>query len=155
VYDTRVFGELRSAVESLEVPIDGDAIVEGFVLLDQLTAKLSLAVAEFDAAKLWELDAATSAAVWLRNRAGMTSSMAHATVRSADRVRQLPTTAEMWKSGTLSGGQVRAIVANVEPCTIEMFAAQEGELLVRASTARCSTGRRSSRCCATPTSTGW
>jgi hypothetical protein len=113
----------------LEIPTHGDALVEGFALLDQLSAKLALAVAEFDAAKLWELDAATSAAVWLRNRAGMTASAASATVVTGRRVRQLPVTASAWMQGELSSGQVKAITANVEDRTVELFAEQEGVLV--------------------------
>ncbi|HEX9968695.1 MAG TPA: DUF222 domain-containing protein, partial [Acidimicrobiales bacterium] len=124
-----MFEALVSAVEEVEIPADGDAIVAAFALLDRLTAKVSAAVAEWDAGKSWELDAATSAAAWLRHRAGMTASVASATVRTAGRVRQLPATGAAWLAGQLSTGQVKAVVANVEDRTVAMFAEQEAALL--------------------------
>lgn len=42
------------------VPICGDAITEALALKDRLEAKMAKAVGDFDAASLWELDAATS-----------------------------------------------------------------------------------------------
>ena len=101
-----MFEALRSAVEELDVPGDGDALVAACALLDRLTAKVSLAAAEFQASRQWELDAATSAAVWLRNRAGMTSAAAAALVNTGTVVGQLPVTANEWLSGGLSTGQV-------------------------------------------------
>jgi hypothetical protein len=129
VYDGEVFAALESAIEELDVPGDADALVAGFALLDCLTAKLSLAAAEFDAAKLWELDAATSAASWLRTRAGMSASTASGIVKAGRVARQLPETAHAWIEGRLSTGQVKAITANVEDRTVATFAEQEAELL--------------------------
>ncbi|HEX9970308.1 MAG TPA: DUF222 domain-containing protein, partial [Acidimicrobiales bacterium] len=120
---------LRSAVEELELPPDGDAITTALSLLDRLTAKVSVAIAEWDKAKQWELDAATSGAAWLRHRAGMTASLASTTVKTAKLVSRLPVTASAWLSGDLSTGQVRAITANVDDRTVETFAEQESALL--------------------------
>ncbi|HEX9970040.1 MAG TPA: DUF222 domain-containing protein, partial [Acidimicrobiales bacterium] len=124
-----MFEALRSAVEELDVPADGDAITTALSLLDRLTAKVSTAIAEWDKAKLWELDAATSGAAWLRHRAGMTASVASSTVRTARRVGELPATSAAWLSGDLSTGQVRAITANVDDRTVGTFAEQEEALL--------------------------
>jgi hypothetical protein len=129
MYDELVLAALESAIGELDVPADGGALIEGFALLDRLTAKLSLAVAEFDAAKLWELDAATSAATWLRNRAGMSGSTASSVVKTGTVVRQLPVTAGAWLDGGLSTGQVKAIAANVEDRTVAMFAEHERDLV--------------------------
>jgi hypothetical protein len=124
-----VFEALETAIGELDVPVDGDALIEGFALLDRLTAKLTLAAAEFDAAKLWELDAATSAATWLRNRAGMSGSTASSVAKTGSVVRQLPVTAEAWADGGLSTGQVKAIAANVEDRTVAMFVEHERDLV--------------------------
>ena len=106
---------LREAVEELEVPLDGDALREALELADRLNAKLSAAVAAFDAESAWELDGATSMTAWLRHHAGMTASNAKAMVSTAKKLRMLPMTAGAWLSGTLSGGQVQAIVRNATP----------------------------------------
>ena len=110
-----MFGALREAVEKLEVPLDGDALAEAFRLADLLNAKLSAAVAAFDAESAWELDGATSMTAWLRNHAGMTASNAKSMTSTAKKLRTLPLTASGWLAGELSGGQVQAIVRNATP----------------------------------------
>ncbi|HVF75620.1 MAG TPA: DUF222 domain-containing protein [Acidimicrobiales bacterium] len=124
-----MFGVLREAVEKLEVPLDGGALAELFSLIDALTAKASKAAAEFDAEALWELDGATSMTAWLRHHAGMTSSTAKSTASTAKKLRTLPLTAECWLSGSLSGGQVQAIVRNATPEFAEHEAAVVPALL--------------------------
>jgi uncharacterized protein DUF222 len=129
MYDNPVFERLGQAIEELEVLADADSLAEGFALLDRLAAKLSVAMGEFDASCAWELEGATSAAAWLRARAGMTSSTAHATVRAAKLVRSLPVTRQAWLAGSLSGGQVTAITANVSERAAALFAEQEEEVV--------------------------
>ena len=55
-----MFERLAQAVTDLEVPADAAALVEGWRLLDRLTAKLTMASAVFDAHDLWDLDGDTS-----------------------------------------------------------------------------------------------
>jgi hypothetical protein len=45
------------------------------------------------------------------------------------RLDRLPVTARAWTDGQLSGGQVEAICAQVDPATVEVFAAQEAALV--------------------------
>ncbi|HVF76320.1 MAG TPA: DUF222 domain-containing protein [Acidimicrobiales bacterium] len=106
---------LREAVEAPDVPLDGDALAEVLKLVDLLNAKVSRVIGEFDAEALWELDGATSMTAWLRHHAGMTASNAKAIASTAKKLRTLPMTAECWLSGSLSGGQVQAIVRNATP----------------------------------------
>jgi len=115
VYDEGVIEALREAIEELEVPLDGDALAEALKLADLLNAKLSKAVGEFDDEAMWELDGATSMTAWLRHHAGMTASSAKSLTSTAKKLRTLPMTAGAWLSGTLSGGQVQAIVRNATP----------------------------------------
>ncbi|MBW3669703.1 MAG: 13E12 repeat family protein, partial [Actinobacteria bacterium] len=124
-----MFEALASAIEELEVRVDGDALVTACRLLDRLNAKVALAAAELDASRRWELDGATSAAGWLKHRAGMTASAANWTVRTGNLVKQLPVTRQAWLSGGLSTAQVRAVEANVEPRTVELFADHEAEVV--------------------------
>jgi hypothetical protein len=66
---------------------------------------------------------------WLRDRAGLSGRQASQAATVAKRLRQLPVTADAWTSGTLSGGQVDAICANVSPATVELFADHEAGLV--------------------------
>jgi len=121
--------ELRRAVEELEIPVDGAALVEVARLLDRLEAKLSAALGAFDAAELWDIDGATSLAAWLRDRGGMARRVAAKRATVARQLNRLPATASAWAEGCLSGGQVEAIVAHLSPATTERFAVQEAEIV--------------------------
>ena len=124
-----MFDVLESAIEELDVGVDGDALVAAFALYDRLGAKLALAAADFDVSKRWELDGATSAAAWLAHRTGMTASTAKWTVRTGNLVKQLPVTKTAWLSGGLTTAQVRAVEANVDAGTVELFAEHEAEVV--------------------------
>ena len=60
------------AVDGAELPLDGATIVGLLRLRDRIDMQLTELVGAFDAAKLWDLDAATSMVAWLTDRAGMT-----------------------------------------------------------------------------------
>jgi hypothetical protein len=101
------------AIAQLEVPTDRDGLLELLAAHDQLTAIVCDAVAGFDAAGLWDLDAATSMHAWLRDHARMTPTQAHRLVRTARKLRVLPLTLDAWRDGSVSGGQVEVIVSTV------------------------------------------
>nr|MDQ3355115.1 HNH endonuclease [Actinomycetota bacterium] len=98
-------------------------------LLDRLSARVCVADGDFDAGEGWDLDAATSMTAWLRSFAGLTPGDAAYAVRLAKRLGSLPVTTAAYLDGTLSGGQVKAIAANVSDKTTERFADQEAELV--------------------------
>ena len=129
VYDDEVLGVLESAIEELDLGFDADTLVAACRLLDRLTAKVAMAAAEFDASKQWGLDGATSAAAWLKHRAGMTAPAASWTVRTGKLVKQLPATQSAWLRGDLTTGQVKAVEANVDERTVELFAEHEAEVV--------------------------
>jgi hypothetical protein len=54
-----MFEELGDAIEGLDIPADGAALVAVVALRDRLDARISDAVADCDRAGLWELDGAT------------------------------------------------------------------------------------------------
>ena len=112
-----------------DVEVHGDAILEKLELIDRLSAEVAVMVGEFDAEGGWELEGATSACAWLRDRAGMTGAAAKSLVRTAQRLRSLPVTREAWVSGSLSGGQVAAVVANVDGRRVELFAQHESAVV--------------------------
>lgn len=120
---------LAEAIESLEIGFDGTELAQAHGLLDQLCAKVAVADGIFDRGQGWDLDAATSMTAWLRSHAGMTSGDAAAAVRLAKRLGSLPVTRAAFLDGTLSSGQVKAIVANVSERTVEAFTQDEAELV--------------------------
>jgi hypothetical protein len=124
-----MFDALDRAIEGLDVPVDGGAIVEVLALRDRLDARISAALGEFDAAGLWELDGAVSLTSWLKSRGRMTARDASVTARRAERLRRLPVTREAWADGSLLGGQVAAVMAAVRPDHEELFVEQEADVV--------------------------
>jgi hypothetical protein len=106
-----------------------DELKDGFARLERLLAELHDAVAAYDEAGLWQLDGASSMTAWLRAETGLTQQDAGRFVTTGARLRKLPATAQAWRDGVLSSGQVQAIVVNVPPGLVEDFAASEAELL--------------------------
>ncbi len=51
-----MFETLAAAIDEMNIPVDGDAVVEAFALRDRLDAKLALAAGELDAVELWDAD---------------------------------------------------------------------------------------------------
>ena len=121
--------ELAVAIERLEISVDGPVLVQLLALRDQLDARIVGAVGSFDAAGLWDLDAATSMTAWLRASAGMTSRAAGRLSLLARRLHWLPVTSASYRDGALSGGQVEAIVAQLDDDTVGLFAEAEAELV--------------------------
>ncbi|MBW3549069.1 MAG: 13E12 repeat family protein, partial [Actinobacteria bacterium] len=124
-----MFEELAAAVEELEVPPAGEPLREVLDISDRLTAKTALALGTFDAAEGYEVDGATSTTAWLRHHGGQSSRAAARLACLARRLQRLPVTATAWAEGALSVGQVEAIVANVAPRLVELFAEHEGEVV--------------------------
>jgi len=124
-----MLADLRRVVEELDIPVAGDAIAEVLAVQSVLDARLAEAVAAYDRAELWDLDGSTSMVGWLRDSGGMTSRAATRLASTSKRVSKLAAVAKAWSDGTLSSGQVEAIVANLRPNTIDLFASHEAELV--------------------------
>ena len=120
---------LVPVLEELDIPLGGDALAEGLALSDRLEAKVSDAVAAFDAADGFTADGALTTASWLRHFARRSAREATRRVAVARRMRPLPCTRAAWSDGTLSSGQIQAVVANVSDATAAHFAAQEESLV--------------------------
>jgi hypothetical protein len=120
---------LAAAIDDLALPVDSGVLTEAFALADRLNAKLLAAVGEHDAAELWREDGSTSMTGWLRHHTRKSGRDASRCTRTARRLRQLPVTAGAYRDGTLSGGQVQAIVANLKDRTVDLFADHEAELV--------------------------
>jgi Domain of unknown function (DUF222)/HNH endonuclease len=124
-----VFEELGTAIDGLDIPLDGAALAALVGLRDRLDAHISDAVAAHDGAGLWELESATSMTAWLADRAGVPRPRAAATVARARKLARLPVTAGGWRDGTLSSGQVDAIAAHLDADTVALFADHESAMV--------------------------
>jgi hypothetical protein len=124
-----MFEELGTAIDELDIPVDGAALAAILGLRDRLDARISDAVAAHDRAGLWELDGATSMTAWLADRAAMPRPRAAATVSRACKLARLPVTMRAWLDGVLSSGQVEAIAVNLDPDTIDLFADHEAAMV--------------------------
>lgn len=124
-----MLAELEAAVEGLEIGLDGAELARAHNLVDRLSAKVTLADGDFDAAKLWDLDSSTSMTAWLRHFAGMATADAARSVSAGRRLRGLAVTAAAATSGRLSAGQLKAVLANVNDRTAGMFADHEAEVV--------------------------
>ena len=124
-----MFEELGTAIDQLDIPVDGAALAAILALRDRLDARISDAVAAHDRAGLWELDDATSMTAWLTDRAAMPRARAAATVSRARKLARLPVTAGAWRDGVLSSGQVEAIAANLDSDTLDLFADHEAVMM--------------------------
>jgi len=98
-------------------------------LRDRLDAKVTMAVAAFDAADLWDVDGDTSMTGWLRHHAGMSNRDAAGMAKTGRRLRAAPLTAAAWLDGDLSGGQVTAVVANLNDDRADLWAQHEATVV--------------------------
>ena len=108
--------------------VDARELLDALAARDRLNAHISELVGDFDAAGLWDLDAATSMTAWLSDHGRLSHRDAAHLVSVARRIRELPVTREAWMSGTLSSGQVDAMVANIGGY-VELFAEHEAEVV--------------------------
>src|SRR3954453_16121212 len=127
---TGVFGDLAAVIEDLEVPVDEQSLVEAIALRDRLDARIAEATGAFEATGWWAVvDASASMTAWLRAHARMTRRSAQRLRSLAMRLRSLPVCAQAYADGTLSGGQIEAIVALLDDEMTEIFASCEAELV--------------------------
>lgn len=120
---------LAREVEGLEVPLHGEALAEAIALRDRLDAKLCQAVSDFEVAGIHGLDGATSMLAWLRYFGRCSVADARRLATTAKRLRELPATKAAWEAGSLSSGQVQAVMANVSDATASMFADHEASVV--------------------------
>lgn len=123
-----MFDDLAAAVRDLQIPADASALREAIALHDRLTAKVTVAIGEFDELALWDADCARSMKFWLVDE-GFAAPDAHRATLYGKRMRQLPVVAAAWQAGELSNGQVRAIVENLIDKHIGRFRQMEDSLV--------------------------
>ena len=104
---------LAEAVGALEVAPVAEAIEQALATRDRLDAKISQALQAFDADEGWREDGSLSLTAWLAFHGRRSRRDAYAEALTARRVAQLPVTSAAWAEGSLSSGQVAAVVVNV------------------------------------------
>ncbi len=129
MYALDVLESLATAIDELRVPLEGVALVQVLAVRDRLDARIVSAVGDYDEARMWDADAATSMTAWLRDRASMTSAAARHLVSLAARLHELPVCSAAFADGTLSKGQVEVIVAKLDDATADLFAEAEAEMV--------------------------
>ena len=83
----------------------------------------------FDELMLYQLTKASSTAQFLERCAGLSPAEAGRSVAMARKLKAMPLTEAAWLAGTLTSGQVRAIVANVTKRLAERYRGDEAEVL--------------------------
>jgi len=119
---------LAGAVGSLGLVPLAEDIEQVLWVRDRLDAKISEALRSFDAQELWASDGSLSLAAWLAAHGRRSRRDAYREATVARRLGQLPVSAAAWSDGTLSSGQVAAIVANVSAGRAALYAQHEPEM---------------------------
>jgi hypothetical protein len=126
-----MLSDLADAVENLDIPLERDALAAVYQLSDRLHAKLTAAIGAYDAAGGCEIDGCVNLAQWLRHWVDRSRGDAARDAKAAKVLRHVPVTSARYADGTLSAGQVAAIVANLSERTLDAFAEHEAELVPR------------------------
>jgi hypothetical protein len=124
-----MFDSLAAAIDALDVPVDGGALRALFAIRDRLDARIAAAVAAFDAAALHDVDGDTSTVGWLTHQTGRDPAAATRLTGQARKLAALPACRQAYLDGSLTGGQVDVILANVPGRHLDRFAGHEGELI--------------------------
>ena len=120
--------ELAGSLEDLEVAPFGEAIEDALWLRDRLDSKIAAALGDFDADQGWAIDGSLSLSAWLSAHAKLLARDAHREAIRAKRLAALPVSAAAWAEGSLSSGQVGAVVANVAATKVALYAGHEAEM---------------------------
>jgi hypothetical protein len=123
-----MFDLLVTAIDALSVPVDERALQEVLGLHDRLTAKVTAAIGEADAAGVWDASGATSMRAWLCDQ-GLAGPDATRLACLAAHVHRLPVLRSAWLAGDLSNGQVRAVAAQLTSRNVALFAEHEAAVV--------------------------
>jgi len=132
MYDGGMGGDgvaaLAGVVENLALVPLAEEIEQVLWVRDRLDAKISEALRGFDAEQAWGSDGSLSLTSWLAAHGRQSRRDAYREATVARRLGQLPVTEAAWSDGTLSSGQVAAIVANVSSDRAGLYAQHEPEM---------------------------
>ena len=117
------------AVARLEVAVDGDELAAVRRACETVVAKTMEPLRAFDELMLYQLSKASSTAQFLERCAGLSPADAGRSVTWARKLKAMPQTEAAWIAGTITSGQVRAIVTNVPKRIAERYRDDEAEVL--------------------------
>ena len=124
-----MFDALVAEIDTLEIPLERDAIVAVVALHDRLGAHISATVGEYQAIGGHEVDGSITMASWLRHHAGMDPTTATKTACRAAKLRRLPVLRRAEITGLLTRGAVDTILAKVPNRHLGRFAEHEADLV--------------------------
>ena len=96
-------------------------------LMDRLRASIITDIATFEASAMWAIEGYASVNAWVADHGRCTRGEANQLVKTSRLLQQLPVTADAFRDGTLSAGQVSVIAANLTDRTVGKFAEVETE----------------------------
>src|ERR671911_1873735 len=106
-----VWEQLGTAIETLDIPLDGATLTAAIALRDRLDARISDTIAAYDHARLWEPEGGTSMTGWLADRAGMARPRAAAIAARARTLARLEVTPPAWRGRVVASRQGEALAA--------------------------------------------
>ncbi|MGK2948045.1 MAG: DUF222 domain-containing protein, partial [Acidimicrobiales bacterium] len=124
-----MFEALAGAIDELEIGVDDREVALALRLRDRFEAKLVVAVAQFDAAELWDVDGSVSLTAWLRHRGNLTNADAQRLATAARKLRSCPHTLDAWVVGRLDGGQIAVITACVTDRLLPIYVETEADVV--------------------------
>jgi hypothetical protein len=124
-----MFEVLADMVRDVEIPLDREALRQLFAIRDRFTARLDVALGEYDAAGLHETDGAVTLQSWLQHETDADPVSASRAARRARLVHASDEVADAAVEGRLSAGQVEVIAANV-PARLRPLFAEHAPALV-------------------------
>ncbi len=116
-------------LDHLSDPALGDQILALLREKSRLEAQISRRVARADHRGVALGDGAASLGAWLRERAGLGAGEAHALVRGAAALEEMPTTCDAYEAGEIGTTRMRMLASARAPGYEEPFAAVEGSLV--------------------------
>src|SRR5688500_19983798 len=123
-----MFPELETAVDTVEIPLERDAIVAAIGLRDRWDAKIGTAVGEYQALGLHEVDGSVTMGSWLRHWAKLDSTSAIRSARRGAKLQQLPVLREALRRDPLRRCR-RHHLNQVLNRHLDLFAEHEAELV--------------------------
>jgi hypothetical protein len=116
---------LVEAIDAFPDDLSHDEVVAAFAESDRLAARLSAALERLDPGA----DGAVNLRQWLRHRARRSDREAALFVKRTARLRSCPVTRAAWCEGSLTTGQVDAVIGHVSDRTEAVFVEHEPELV--------------------------
>jgi hypothetical protein len=128
MFNTTV-SDFCDAVSRLDLSVDGEEIAAVVRACETAIAMTMAPLRAFDELLLYRLTKASSSAQYLERCAGLSSREARSRMFLVRKLKTMPLTEAAWLAGTLTSGQVHAIVDHVTKRLAERYSADEAAVL--------------------------